>query len=345
MNRKNYFEKYYSRLRSECLLKSFLCGLIVGAALAFIAAFVTWFFPHFNGLWLSIGILVLCSAAATPLFYYTIFKPTVMANARRLDRLGLDERLITMVEYENDESYIAKCQREDAARQLNKIDVKAIKFDIPKKIILTVSIVAFLGLGMTTVTGLSELGILPSGDEVIDIILPPPDPIWYEVNYEVMEGGEIVGDPFQIVEKGQATEQVIAVPEDGWIFDGWEDGMGNPVRFDVDVQQNMTIVAIFLPLSDGMEMPGEGPGKPGNMPGKQPGQDGPAEGEEPNPDPSNSGGGKYEEQNQIIDGKTYYKDPGVYDMYYDAAMEQLAQSPDLTPEQKAIIESYFEIIA
>ena len=53
-------------------------------------------------------------------------------------------------------------------------------------------------------------------------------------------------------------------------------------------------------------------------------------------------GDKWEETNFIIDGKTFYLD--VYDEYYAAAMEKIAANPDISPELRAVIETYMSIL-
>ena len=127
MDPKKYFKKYHTKLKLEAILKSLLLGLIIGSSAAFVMAATAWF-VGFNGLWIAIGILVAVTAASTTLFYLKKFKLTAEGNARRLDRYGLEERLITMVEYDGDDSYIAKAQREDAKAELEKFEANRIKF-------------------------------------------------------------------------------------------------------------------------------------------------------------------------------------------------------------------------
>ena len=101
MDNKNYFQQQTPKLRTEAVLKSLFCALSLGFVALFVAAFATWFAP-FNGLWLSLGVFVGVTAITFPLFYLKRFYPSVVRNARRLDSLGLEERLVTMVEFEND---------------------------------------------------------------------------------------------------------------------------------------------------------------------------------------------------------------------------------------------------
>ena len=106
--------------------------------------------------------------------------------------------------------------------------------------------------------------------------------------------------------------------------------MENPYREEYEVRENLTIYAVFQPLEEGQSgsgMPGgegdEGEGGEGDQPADQPGEgngDGDGDGE-PTDQKSEGGSGKYEEVNQVLDGKTYYGDK--YDEAYDEAMEEV----------------------
>ena len=50
-------------------------------------------------------------------------------------------------------------------------------------------------------------------------------------------------------------------------------------------------------------------------------------------------GGGWSDGNQIIDGKTDYRD--VYDIYYDMAMEIVRNGGELPADLKAFIEKYY----
>ena len=198
MDYKQHFKEQESRLRLEALIKSALAGVAVGGALGFIVALIGWF-TDIPGLWLDITVTVVTGITAGVIFYYKLFKPTVMSSARRLDRLGLDERLITMVELEGDDSYMAQLQRQDATERLTAIKKKDIRIIIPAISIVLASISFPLVTGMTTVTALADAGIIMSGDEFFDSITPDEPEINISVTYEAEEGGTIDGEAEQMV--------------------------------------------------------------------------------------------------------------------------------------------------
>jgi len=341
MDPKKYFAKYDSRLRFEAVLKSLLPGLTIGLTAVFVMATVCWFCDFGAGLWISLALLVVASVAMTVFFYYKKFKPTAESNARRIDRYGLEERLITMVEYDGDDSYIATAQREDAKRELAKFEANTIKFKFSTKIIIVCSIAAVFGLGMTTVTGLCGAGIIPSGMEVLDALIPDPPPVYYSVEYSVddEECGFILGDTSQDILKGESTKLVVAFANDGYVFKAWSDGNTSPARIDEGVETALEFEAIFIPLDDSGADETEDEEEADDVPetdgGAGPGGNG---------DPSSGGAsGKYESFNQIINGETFYKE--VIKDYQEAIEEALKENDEgMTEEQKEIIKNYIGIV-
>ena len=115
------FSKYYKKIKAEGLLKSFFLALTIALFVETLILLAFWF-VGIKRYWLSAGISVGVFAALVPSLYFLFFRPDTKAIAKRLDSLGLEERLLTMNELLNDESYIAMRQREDAKQALAKID-------------------------------------------------------------------------------------------------------------------------------------------------------------------------------------------------------------------------------
>lgn len=67
--------------------------------------------------------------------------------------------------------------------------------------------------------------------------------------YQV-DGGSIVGDIYQFVRKGENASTVTAVANDGFIFDGWTDGVLTEERQDLSVDSNITVAARFKQVED-----------------------------------------------------------------------------------------------
>lgn len=227
------FAQCHSKLKKESVLKSLLCSAGIGFAAIFVSALIFWFVAD-KLWWVSFIIGFVAAAALTPLFYYKKFRPTVKQVAERIDRLGYEERFVTMLEYQNDTSYMAARQRTDAVETLRAANQKkpigkSLKLSVSKALVVALAISVAVSIPMTTVTALSAEGIIGNGSEVIGgIVTTPAEPVYYTVEYKVelrddnsdrdLEGGEnsveaygfIDGNASQTVQEGFASETVVA---------------------------------------------------------------------------------------------------------------------------------------
>lgn len=332
------FEKFYKKLRTEGLIKSAVCAAIACFAVNFLVAFITWF-TEFDGLWLSIGLGLAAFAAAMPVFYFKLFRPDSKAVARRIDRIGLDERAITMEQFAGDESYIAQCQREDAVKAISAVDKSSIKFAFAIVPIVVACVLTVCGVGMTTVSALSSKyeALKPAN------IVKPEAYTYYEVVYDADEGGVIEGEAVQVVMAGDRTEAVTAVADDGWQFVGWSDELtSDPTRSEIVVNEDMEIIAIFQRVEASSGEDGE-PGDGSDMPGDAEPDDTPMNGNNGDKNDNPLGGGKNEGlNNNIIDGTVDYTK--IYGEYYNQAMAILQAGGELPAGLKQIMQTYFGML-
>ena len=352
MTTKGRFDSHGKKLFVEAILRSALCGIAVGFAADFIAALALWFTPV-NGLWICIGAFAVVGLIASVLFYFLKFRPSDINSARRLDSLGLKERLVTMVEYQEDESYMANLQRNDAKLALSKLDAKSLKIIIPRAIAVTLAVCTVLGAGMTTVNALSENGVLPGGDDLIDSVIEQQTTEYVSVSYIIEEGGIIEGDEEQIIVKGTDASTVTAVADEGYVFKEWSDGYVSPTRTDKEITEDITYVAIFVELGDGEgdgDGDGDGEGEEGDEPedapsDKQEGNDSGNQNNEgdPNGDSQNGGGNIMDPANQIINNSEYYRD--IIEKLADETGERLENGDgSLSQEEIDIIKKYLGIV-
>lgn len=358
------FERYRRRLTAEGILKSVLLGFTAGFAAAFITALVCWL-AGYNVIWVAIGTGLGVACVAAVLLYFFKFAPTTKQAARRIDALGLDERMITMVEFENSDDFMAGLQRQDAKEKLAGVQAKSIKLSVSRLSVVLLCVTGALAVAMTCVCGLAALGIVPGGDT----LFPGSAEEYLEVTYMVDEGGEIEGEAEQLLMAGENTTPVQAVADEGWIFIGWDDGRTDPFRYESDVHESVIITAIFESMEDldidpdpaEGDVPGDNaaqdaPGAEGEA--GQAGGEGSAEGSKGDEGEAGDGdggdgdseqseghgkgegaGGHYEEKNQVIDGETYYRDE--LEEYARKMQEKLESDEELTPEEREFIEKYF----
>lgn len=373
MVKKRFFEKHHSRLVTEGVLKAALIGLTVGLFANFLAALAAWFFD-FGGIWFAIGVGVGSALITGVILYFTAFRPTTQQIARRVDRLGLEERMITMLELQGDDSYIAQLQRENAREHLKDVENRKLRIRLPRVALVLAAVALILGSGMTTVVALAEQEVIPPGNELIN----PEDPLanHIAVTYLVEEGGEIDGETDQLLLPGEDATPVVALAEDGWVFVSWDDGSERPDRHDLQITESVTYTAIFQEIvEDGEEGEGEeGEGGNGGQEGDQAedlpaggdasadseqngaGQEGDGQGSDGDKDSTGQGsspeqgqgkgdgkgqgaGGKWSENNQFIDGETYYGDH--LDAYYEYAQQIFEENGEIPPELREFFENYF----
>lgn len=263
-------KKCRNDLQKERIVKSVLCGMAVGFAVMFVAAFVTWIF-EFKGLWLTLGLGVATWIGAALVFYFVVFSFTDMEVMRRLDRAGLDERMVTMYQLRGDDSYMAQRQRENASAAFSAA-VKAsggrlIKTKITTAIICATSIACPIGAGFTVVTALSDYDVIPTLYELCSdsylggfghgdgsgapkytvtykvggyqdedgvyggLILPDSALNLYGGNVLVSNAEDDKEDVSEKVQKG-GTAYAWAMPYNGYYISGWE--VENGARYDVD---------------------------------------------------------------------------------------------------------------
>ena len=341
MNAKKHFQKHYSKLKREAILRSAVWGFITGLSCGFVSLLALWF-TKLDGILISLIILAAVSLITSALLYLIKFKPTVQSSARRIDGLGLEERLVTMVELEGDESLIAKLQREDAKRALSEFSPAKIRFNLPKKAMVLLLVTGLLTASMLTLSILSAVGIIPSGSEIIESTVEQGREVYISVTYEAEDGGYIKGEADQLIVSGTRPEPVRAEAEDGYVFVEWDDGNKNPNRSDGNLVTDVIYVAIFEPIEEEGDDDGDGEEKPDDEPNEDA-----QESNKGNPDNSDqtsgSAGGKYEEKNQIKKNDTFYRE--VMDVYKELLKKRLEEDGDtLTPEEKAIIEAYLSIV-
>lgn len=362
MESKKYFKTFYARLKREGWLKSLIAALVLGFAVVFCAALAVWLIRGLTQLWLP----AVCGAAAAlvsaPLFYRFRFRPTAKSVARRVDALGLEERMITMIELENDDSYIAMRQREDALEKIREADAKSIKFSVSRVSLALLAAFAVLGMSMSAVTLLSASGKIKDGSDLIDDIIPE-EPIRYiSVSYVVTGdlgdgiGGIIEGEAEQIIPVGTDAAPVIAVADDGWMFVCWqEDESEDPARSDTAIEEDVVYTAVFQRVGessdgDGDGEPGDGDGDGDGEPSDQPGDPSDSSNNSSSSDssfPSDGEGsgasGRYDPANQIKNGDEYYRDS--LQQYYGQAMDLISQGKELPPALRDIIERYYGTIS
>lgn len=346
MDLKQTFSSHYSRFKRESIIKSLLMGTIFGFLAAVVASALFWYFDV-KAFWLSAPVFVVVTLVAGYLLSITKYKPQAEYMARKLDGFGLEQRLITMTELENDTSYIASLQRQDARKSAETVNGKLIKFAVSVPLVLGMGLTLLLSGGMTTVNALSSQGVIRSGKQIVADANAVPV-VYCNVNYVIDGVGYVMGDDAQVMLKGESASAVYAVADYGFVFSHWSDGNTNPYRQDFDIEDDVVLTAVFKPLSnvnerdqikDGGEVPK--PGESGNSNGGRPDHSFPKD--DPDTPPENyipPQGSSDSVPDTYLDGKTDYGGSN-----YTGALNDAAESaPSYGDTGKEIIGDYFDSI-
>lgn len=346
MNAKQVFTSQYSRFRLNGIVKSTMYGSIFGFLAAVIASALFWFFDV-KAFYLSIVIFAAVTAISATLLYLLKYKPQPKEIARKLDKLGLEERLVTMTELENDNSFIASLQRSDAMKATKTANAKLVKFAVSVPLVVGVTLALLLSGGMTTVNALSSAGVIRSGKQIIIDANTVPD-TYYNVNYVIDGGGQILGSDAQTVLKGESCTAVMAVPDYGYAFVRWSDGNTDPYREDLQIQDDMLYTAVFEIVSNLNER--EAVGDAGSPPYDPEAQDedgeqipewmDPIDTPDPNQDNNKSSSMSNSMSDYVYDGKTYYGGE-IFNQALSEATDQSNANPNLSDDDKSTISSYF----
>lgn len=356
---KETIKKFRKRIVRGAILKSALAALIIACGVLAVSALASWIFGYKEGLWLSLGLFFGAFIAAFLLFYFLKYRPTAKDVARRIDATGLEERLITMMELEGDESYIAQLQRKDAQRALAAADHTLIKVAASVALCVAVGVSALFGVGALTVDSLYVAGVIPGGIEAVQYQRERKQ---FQITYTVVKSGgkiyfweengigEEVTAPISVAE-GEDAPAVIVVSGDGYAFVGWSDGVYDPYRKETAVDRSITVRATFEKvewLEDLMDDSENGDsngnsndedGEPGDMTDAPPGN---SNSQLPSDGHDGAGDGHSDTNKQVNDGKTFYGDE--YGHAYEDAMGRLGEDSDIPGDLQGGISGYLDSI-
>ncbi len=345
-------KKFRSLFIKEGILKSLLYAALIAFSALAVSGLVFWMIG-FEQVWICAVIFGGVLVVAAPVIYLAAFRPTEKSVARRVDKeLGLDERMVTMLELRGNNEVMACAQRANAVSALKSMSGKKISLALwSTTLIAGLSVAVCLGAGTTTVSALAAGGVIPSGAELMSG--PDVPPAVYTITYNVQGTGQIMGESVQQVTAGTSADGVYAVAgtdEEGeWIFVGWSDGSTNPYRAEADVSADMTLTAIFSLMdedgfdydtdsSDDIPAPigeGDGTGGDGDSEGPPSPND---EGGDGDSNDNEGQGGRSNPTNQVRDGDIYYGD--VIDDSHEVAAGE-AEDGDYPEDLVDISEDYF----
>jgi len=145
MNLKKILRPFKNRIILENVLRGLVFALICAAAFVFVFSLV-YHILVLETPWKLTAIIGGAVFALSFAGFFTVKYPSLRKVGRRVDGIGLQERVSTMIEYSRDESVIAGMQRNDALKKLSKVGPKNMKFRFGKSSLIVCASALVLAL-------------------------------------------------------------------------------------------------------------------------------------------------------------------------------------------------------
>jgi hypothetical protein len=142
----NVLIKFKKKAKKQNIIKAGLCSVAISLlfTIPFLIAF--WIMDYKYKFIICAGIFIVGISVLFPVLYFKKFKYTEIQLAKKIDDLGLEERVLTMIELKDNNSFIAKKQKEDTLNVLKTIGANDLKGKYKKQSFLSIFSTALASL-------------------------------------------------------------------------------------------------------------------------------------------------------------------------------------------------------
>lgn len=142
----NVLIEFKKKAKKQNIIKAGLCSVAISLLfnIPFLIAF--WIMDYKYKFIVCAGIFIVGISVLFPVLYFKKFKYTEIQLAKRIDDLGLEERVLTMIELKDNNSFIAKKQKEDTLNILKTVEVNDLKGKYRKQSFLSILSTALASL-------------------------------------------------------------------------------------------------------------------------------------------------------------------------------------------------------
>lgn len=142
----NVLIKFKKKAKKQNIIKAGLCSVAI--SLLFIIPFLIafWIMDYKYKFIICAGIFIVGVSVLFPVLYFKKFKYTEIQLAKKIDDLGLEERVLTMIELKDNNSFIAKKQKEDTLNVLKTVEANDLKGKYKKQSFLSIFSTALASL-------------------------------------------------------------------------------------------------------------------------------------------------------------------------------------------------------
>lgn len=134
----NVLIEFKKKAKKQNIIKAGLCSVAISLLfnIPFLIAF--WIMDYKYKFIICAGIFIVGISVLFPVLYFKKFKYTEIQLAKRIDDLGLEERVLTMIELKDNNSFIAKKQKEDTLNILKTVEANDLKGKYRKQSFLSI---------------------------------------------------------------------------------------------------------------------------------------------------------------------------------------------------------------
>lgn len=134
----NVLIEFKKKVKKQNIIKAGLCSVAISLLfnIPFLIAF--WIMDYKYKFIICAGIFIVGISVLFPVLYFKKFKYTEIQLAKKIDDLGLEERVLTMIELKDDNSFIAKKQKEDTLNVLKTVEANNLKGKYKKQSFLSI---------------------------------------------------------------------------------------------------------------------------------------------------------------------------------------------------------------
>lgn len=145
----NVLIEFKKKAKKQNIIKAGLCSVAISLLfnIPFLIAF--WIMDYKYKFIICTGIFIIGISVLFPVLYFKKFKYTEIQLAKRIDDLGLEERVLTMIELKDNNSFIAKKQKEDTLNVLKTVEANDLKGKYKKQSLLSIFSTALAFLVIT----------------------------------------------------------------------------------------------------------------------------------------------------------------------------------------------------
>lgn len=145
----NVLIEFKKKAKKQNIIKAGLCSVAISLLfnIPFLIAF--WIMDYKYKFIICAGIFIVGISVLFPVLYFKKFKYTEIQLAKRIDDLGLEERVLTMIELKDNDSFIANKQKEDTLNALKTVETNDLKGKYRKQSFLSILSTALASLVIT----------------------------------------------------------------------------------------------------------------------------------------------------------------------------------------------------